>query len=360
MSTLLSVDMELETSTIRSVCRAAGLTVVIVWLFGALTSSLADTRHYQLSRSSSMISGSTVNYTSDGVAFAQMDEDGREEFVTVERTAGFPSQTVATISTWRNGMREIEWQSERLSGVRSIVVGNVDDDPMKELVLFGERNYAGKDTLNVIQWDGSSYRTTGSDHLSARLGALGDVDADGREEFVLVQVPDPVAEAEGTEPAMLQVAKYRGDAFERTLNRDLGLGVMAIAVGDLDGDGRAEIATCEESARGVRGQIAIYTVDPDLGIRRLFARNGFSKEFVSYLGIFASEGTHYLLVIQGRQAWKSVFRLANSPDGVELVPVNADRVRVFAEGLRSTMAYSAERRAFVRFLDRKAIEFIPE
>ncbi len=308
-----------------------------------------------------MISGSGASYASDGIAFAQMDDDASEEIVAVELTTEFPRETVATISTWANGTREIEWQSEPSIRVSSMLVGNVDDDSTAELVLFAEWNRPGKDTLKVIQWDGSAYRRTGSDHLSARLGALGDVDADGRKELVLVHVPDPQAEAEGTEPAMLVVAKYRDGGFERTLERDIGFGVMAVAVGDLDGDGRVEIVTSEESDRGIRGQIAIYTVDPDLGIRRLFARNGFLKDYASYLGIFVSGGTNYLLVEQGRQAWKSVFRLADSvDDGLELVPVKADRPRVFADGLRSTMAYSPERGAYARFRDQETIEFIPE
>ncbi|MCE2423972.1 MAG: VCBS repeat-containing protein [Pseudomonadales bacterium] len=334
--------------------------VTMLWIAWAVT-LVADTRHLERAGRSSMISGGGGYYASVGLAFAQMDDDTHEEFVTVETTAGFPRETVATISTWANGTRKIEWQGEPSILVSSMLVGNIDDDDLDELVLFGEWNYTGKNTLNVIQWNGSSYRTTGSDRLSARLGALGDVDADGREEFVFVHVPNPAAEAEGTEPAMLQVAEYRDGRFERTHDYDVGHGVMAIAVGDLDGDGRAEIATSEEANRGVRGQIAIYTVDPDLGIRRLFARDGFLKERVTYLAIFASGGADYLLVEQGRQRWKSAFRLVDSQDsGFELIRVEADRVRVFADGLRSTMAYSSERGAYVRFLDQETIEFIPE
>ena len=322
--------------------------------------SLGDTRHHEQAGSSSVLSGAGPYYASDGLAFAQMDGDAREEFVTVETTVEFPRETVATISTWANGERQIEWQSEALPRVNSMLVGNIDNDDMEELVLFGEWNYAGKHTLRVIQWDGSSYRTTGSDRLSGRLGALGDIDADGRQELVLVHVPDPHPEAEGTEPATLVVAKYGDGGFERTLDFDVGVGVMAIAVGDLDGDGRAEIATCEESDRGIRGRIAVYTVDPELGIERLFAHNGFLKEYVLYLGIFASGSASYLLVEQGRKAWKSAFALQGARDGdLELVPVRADRSRVFADGLRSTMAYSAERVAYARFLDRETIEFLP-
>ena len=300
-------------------------------------------------------------YTFDGLAFAQMDDDAPEEFVSVELTAVFPRETVATISSWATGTRSFEWRSEPLSRVQSMVVGNIDDDDKEELVLFGEWNYAGKDTLKVIQWDGSSYRTTGSDRLSGRLGALGDVDADGRKELVLVHVPEPHAEAEGTEPATLVVADYGNGGFERTLDHDIGFGVMALAVGDLNGDGRAEVVTCERSDRGVRGRIAVYTVDPELGIERLFAYDGFLREYVSYLGVFTSSGANYLLIEQGRKAWKSAFALEGTRrKGFELVAVKADRPGVFADGLRSTMAYSAERGAYARFLDRETIEFVPE
>ncbi len=143
-----------------------------------------------------------------------MDDDDLEEFVTVEDTAGFPRETVAMISTWANGTRRVEWQSEPTIRVSSMVVGNIDDDSMAELVLFGEWNHPGKDTLKVVQWDGSTYRMTGSDCLSGRLGALGDIDGDGRQELVLAHVPDPSAEMAGREPATLLVAKYRDGSFE--------------------------------------------------------------------------------------------------------------------------------------------------
>lgn len=352
--------MRPELGSVRSDRRVLLSAVVILGVVSTVT-SLAETRHLERAGTSSVASGNRPYYASDGVAFAQMDDDALEEFVTVEDTAGFPRETVATISTWANGTRKVEWQSEHSIRVSSMVVGNIDDDSMAELVLFGEWNHPGKDTLKVVQWDGSTYRMTGSDRLSARLGALGDIDGDGRQELVLAHVPDPSAEMEGREPATLVVAKYRDGGFEPVFDYEVAFGVTTLAVGDLDGDGRAEIATCEVSDRDVDGQIAVYTVDPDRGIERLFARNGFAQAHVFFLAIFPSGDANYLLVEQGRQAWKSAFKLEGSRDeGFELVAVRADRVHVLVDGLRSTMAYSHERGAYARFRDQETIEFIPE
>jgi len=108
-------------------------------------------------------------------------------------------------------------------------------------------------------------------------------------------------------------------------------------------------------------RIAVYAIDPDRGIERVFARNG-SATGLLHLGVFRSGDANYLLAEQrNNEHWKSAFELAGSRDkGFELVAVKADRVRVFADGLRSTMAHSAERGAYVRFLDHRTIEFIPE
>ena len=317
---------------------------------------------YRLSGSSSMLSGRAANYASDGAAFAHMDDDGEEEFVAIELTDQSPGETVATISTWGEEGRAFEWTSEPLGQIRRLVVGNIDGDPLHEMVLFGEWSGADSayDTINVVQWNGSSYEVTGSDQLSPRLGALLDVDSDGRQEIVLAVVPDPHAEMEGTEPVTLMIARYTEDGWARVFDHDIRHGVMALAAGDLDGDGRDEIVVSERSGdEQIDGQIVVYGVDPERGIERRVGYNRMVRS-VSFLGVFESSGQPYLFVEQGGDAWKSVFRLMGSRDtGFKLAALKANRTGIFVDALRSTMAYSAERRSHARFLDRSTIQFVP-
>ena len=321
-----------------------------------------DTGMHEGTGSSASIVGRGPVYAADAFRFSDVDGDGEEEFVAIEMTESYPKQNIATVSRWLgDGSRVAEWRSDPLFGHDKLMVGNVDDDPQDEIVLFGEAHRAlpGEATLSVTGWNGSQYEVLSSETLSGRVGALVDVDGDGINEIALATIREKLRDGEGTDPITLVVCRVLDDGFELISERDLAFGVVALVGGDVDGDGRDEVVSIEESFRGdIRGQLSIYHVDADHGIELTFRENRFVNS-VGFIRVFTSGGEHYLFVEGSSGVWKAVFHIEALPRGFELSPQSADQPDVFRDASISTMAFSAERGALVRYIDRQTLEFVP-
>jgi hypothetical protein len=116
-----------------------------------------------------------------------------------------------------------------LAGMR-LVGGDVDGDSHNELILFTQGRSGRGGRLDVLN-------TTGGERLfsmpleSVKAAAAGDWDGDGIDEIMVLQ-RDAV-----------QVLFWRGKGLDEGPILDLGWGEpLALACGDIDGDGRDEIA----------------------------------------------------------------------------------------------------------------------
>lgn len=334
-------------------------------VFAAVVSAVAcaaENALHERTGSSASIAGRAPVYAADAFHFSDVDGDGEEEFITVEKTESYPKENIATVSRWLgDGRRVVEWQTDPLRGRHRLLVGNVDDDPQDEIVLFGEgyRAQSGEPTLIVADWVRTTYEVLPSIALAGRVGALVDVDGDGIHEIALAKIREKIRESEGTDPVTLIICGASGDGFELIFERELAFGVVALVGGDVDGDGRDEIVSVEESfGGGVKGQLSIYRVDADDGVQLDFRKNR-AVNSVGFMRVFTSARERYLFVEGSLGVWKAVFRIAASPEGYDLIPQSADQLDVFRDALSSTMAFSAERGALVRYVDRRMLEFVP-
>ena len=185
------------------------------------------------------------------------------------------------------------------------------------------------------------------------------MDGDGVNEIVLGKIRENIRESEGTDPITLVVCRISNDGFELMFERDLAFGVFALVGGDIDGDGRDEIVSIEKSSGGtVRGQLSIYRIGLDDGIEPIFRKNRLVNS-VGFVRVFTSGGERYVFLEESQGVWKAVFLVSALPSGYDLVPQSAGQPDVFRDALRSTMAFSVERGAWVRYVDRRMLEFIP-
>lgn len=303
------VDSRAPISSSRLVLIASAVFAGVV----CTVACVADNPLLERTGSSASIAGRAPVYAADAFHFSDVDGDGEEELSTVEKTESYPKENIATVSRWLgDGRRVVEWRTGPLRSRSRLLVGNVDDDPQDEIVLFGEgyRAQSGEPTLVVADWVRTTYEVIPSGAFSGRVGALVDVDGDGINEIALAKIRENMRESEGTDQVTLVVCRVSEDRFELVFERDLAFGVFALVGGDVDGDGRDEIVSVEESfGGGVKGQVSIYRVDADDGVQLGFRKNR-AVNSVGFMRMFTSGRERYLFVEGSLGVWKGVFRIA--------------------------------------------------
>ena len=194
-----------------------------------------------------------------GIAIGDVDQDGKKEILwgSGGYSSGSDFLSIADLTT-----RLIKWKSQDVNGLNALAVGDVDNDGVDEIVMVSESSNSGYDggiihvfnarthalkyqkDLGTLDWMGS--------HRAVRIG---DVDGDGRTEFVVsssetydgfIRVYDG---ATGT--LKKQSAGYDGNFFS------------AIAIADVDNDGKIEIVA--GMGRAHTGAAGVYLVVFDGG-----------------------------------------------------------------------------------------------
>ena len=287
------------------------------------------------------------------VAFADMDADGEEEVVAIERVVhdnvvGFE----ATISRWSRDGRQVEW-SDSLRGARHrLLVGNLVGNATPELVLFPTtaRSDERPPPTQVVRWTGEGYATT-RHRSSGRLGALADFNGDGVAELVLVAPVRPDALA--TDPPELHTYAFTGDTLKRTRRLRRQFAVYAIAAADVDGDGRDELLTVSRW-----GRLDVYGASATELVSRFSSERGWLAE-IEFFAVFEREGTRYLYAERGALRWRRLLRLSPTDDGsfaLAAVPRLEDRPRLLEDALKTTAVYSAERKTHFRLVGDDRLE----
>ena len=380
-------------STISSVCRnlLKYLHATFSKLFFLATYSLVfsstsvqaeEAKFFLQAASSPNFVGTNLAYSNGYIYFTDLDADDEEEFIGIEKTAPKSLKRYATISRWTDKGRTIEWRSDRLSTIRSFLVGNLDGDSLNEVVLFGQKSENSQDdTLQILDWDGSAYKTIlSTNNFSGQLGALLDIDNDGVDEIALTTLdsPIPFADSDGRVPATLNILRFSDGKLSKVHSLPLPTGIRALATSDLNNDGLIEVLTFESEVafdglarrkpHRENGCILIYSIDPESGIQQYrhiksIVRSNRQSEmpYLSQFRTFSCADRNYLFVETVQQRWKSIMVASKDEyDRLDLTLPNWDNIELFEYAWRSAMAYSRENRAYAQFIDSQSFQFIPE
>jgi hypothetical protein len=171
------------------------------------------------------------------IAVGDVDQDGQIEILwgTGATSSGADYLLVADQSS-----ATIEWQSQDLDGPLSAVdVGDVDDDGADEIVMVSFGSNAGYDEGIIHIFDAQTHALEWSsplnlmDWMGVRSVKIGDVDDDGETEFVVTTAY--------TYGGIIRVYSGSTHTLEQESTPQDGLYFTDIEIADVDGDGQTEI-----------------------------------------------------------------------------------------------------------------------
>ncbi|MEO5647342.1 MAG: FG-GAP-like repeat-containing protein [Chitinophagaceae bacterium] len=209
----------------------------------------------------------TTGSTPFSVAIGDLDGDGKPDLAVTNAAAG-----VNTVSILRNtstpGIISAASFSPKVDFAtgpipRSVAIGDVDGDGKPDLVVANSGTVPLSTTLSVLHNTSTPGSITAASFAAKvdfttgtvpRAVAIGDLDGDGKLDLVVSNTnANSISVLRNTATA----GTITAGSFAAKVDFTSGLGPVSVAIGDLDGDGIPEIAT----ANGAASSVSVFQID---------------------------------------------------------------------------------------------------
>jgi FG-GAP-like repeat/PASTA domain len=168
---------------------------------------------------------------SDSVAIGDLNGDGKPDLANANST----SNTVSVLLNKGDGSFRAKQDYRTGSGPESVAISDVNRDRKPDLVVANNDAYDEPNTVSVLLNKGGGSFRAKRDYTAyvPSSVAIGDLTGDGR--------PDLATGSEADAASVL--VNEGGGRFQLELNYAVGSAPISVAIGDLNGDGKADLAT---------------------------------------------------------------------------------------------------------------------
>ena len=141
---------------------------------------------------------------------------------------------------------------------------DLDGNGAEELVTINSVIWGNRPGFIIYRWERGRLTRTEYDSFFGDGGRVGDIDGDGRDEIVINHLPQGFTNSGGTGPIEIQAISWNGINFDLKARTALPQTYLQMHVGDLNGNGRAEITILRSGYMRPNLSVFGYTHSRDL------------------------------------------------------------------------------------------------
>ena len=247
------------------------------------------------------------------LAVADVDGDGRPDLVYTDQTGG--DQFVVVQFADINGDLLYQDNNAVLStdaAPRGLAVGDLNGDGLPDIVVTNELDGTADGDLTIFLATGPAYTGSGpggayaNAPLTLETGrqpssvAIGDLNGDGRPDLAVTNLFD------GTVTLFLKNATGSDYTAQTPLNIGAGSGPTAVAIGDLNGDGRPDLAVADGGGGAGGNSVTLFLKNAGAGYTASVLAAGTAPSSV-VIGDFSGDGLPDIVVANQNSNTVTVF-----------------------------------------------------
>lgn len=182
---------------------------------------------------------------------------------------------------------------------------DIDGDGRQELITFNWVVWGDRPGFVIFRWENGRFTRTEYTTFYGDGGRVGDIDGDGRDEVILNHLPEGYTSPGGYGPVEIQAVAWDGGGFRLKAKTTFPESHHTMYVGDLNGNGRAEITILRSGYKRPRLSVFGYTHSQDLAlIDEWVAPRVYNDNLVRLWGEVLSGNKRRLIVPIPEQYWE--------------------------------------------------------